>query len=45
MDETKVVINPKEGIIGLQCPVDLVRYYLDAYQPAIPLAGLYSREF
>ena len=45
MGETKVVINPKEGIIGLQGPVDFVRHYLDAYQPAIHLAGLYSREF
>ena len=35
MDEARVVINIKEGIIELQGPVDFVRHYLDAYQPAI----------
>ena len=40
MDEAKVVINLKEGIIELQGPVDFVRHYLDAYQPAI--TGLQS---
>ncbi len=35
MDEAKVVINLKEGIIELQGPVDFVRHYLDMYQPAI----------
>jgi len=35
MDEAKVVINLKEGIIELQGPVDFVRHYLDTYQPAI----------
>lgn len=35
MDEAKVVINIKEGIIELQGPVDFVRRYLDKYQPAI----------
>jgi len=41
MDEAKVVINLKEGIIELQGPVDFVRHYLDTYQPAIKgLQGL-----
>jgi hypothetical protein len=41
MDEAKVIINLKEGIIELQGPVDFVRHYLDAYQPAITgLQGL-----
>jgi len=35
MDEARVVINLKEGIIELQGPVDFVRHYLDMYQPAI----------
>jgi len=35
MDEARVVINLKEGIIELQGPVDFVRHYLDTYQPAI----------
>ena len=35
MDEAKVVINLKEGIIELQGPVDFVRHYLDMYRPAI----------
>ena len=35
MDEAKVIINLKEGIIELQGPVDFVRHYLDTYQPAI----------
>ena len=35
MDEARVVINLKEGIIELQGPVDFVRHYLDAYQFAI----------
>jgi len=35
MDEAKVIINLKEGIIELQGPVDFVRHYLDMYQPAI----------
>ena len=35
MDEARVVINLKEGIIELQGPVDFVRHYLDTYQSAI----------
>ena len=35
MDEARVVINLKEGIIELQGPVDFVRHYLDTYQRAI----------
>ncbi len=35
MDEARVVINIKEGVIELQGPVDFVRHYLDAYQSAI----------
>ena len=41
MNEARVVINLKEGIIELQGPVDFVRHYLDAYQFAIKdLQGL-----
>ncbi len=41
MDEARVVINLKEGIIELQGPVDFVRHYLDMYQSAIEeLQGL-----
>ncbi len=32
MDEAKVVINLKEGVIELQGPVDFVQRYMDAYQ-------------
>ncbi len=35
MDEAKAIINIKEGVIELQGPVDFVRHYLSAYQPAI----------
>jgi hypothetical protein len=35
MDEARVVINLKEGIIEIQGPVDFVRHYFDLYQPAI----------
>jgi len=35
MNEARVVINLKDGIIELQGPVDFVRHYLDTYQPAI----------
>ncbi len=35
MDEAKVVINIKEGIIEMEGPADFVRYCLDTYQPAI----------
>ena len=35
MDEARVVMNLKEGIIELQGPVDFVRHYLDTYQPAV----------
>ena len=35
MDEAKVVMNLKEGIIELQGSVDFVRHYLDVYQFAI----------
>jgi hypothetical protein len=35
MDEARVVINLKEGIIELEGPVDFVRHYLDMYQSAI----------
>ena len=41
MDEARVVINLKEGIVELQGPVGFVRHYLDMYQPAIKgLQGL-----
>ncbi len=41
MNEARVVMNLKEGIIELQGPVDFVRHYLDAYQFAIKeLRGL-----
>ncbi len=35
MDEARVVINIKEGVIELQGPVDFVRHYLDKYQSSI----------
>ena len=35
MDEARVVINLKEGIVELQGPPDFVRHCLDMYQPAI----------
>ena len=35
MDEARVVINLKEGIVELQGPVDFVRHCLDMYQPTI----------
>ena len=35
MDQAKVVINIKEGVIELEGPVDFVRHYLDTYQSAI----------
>ncbi len=35
MDEARVVMNLKGGIIELQGPVDFVRQYLDTYQLAI----------
>jgi hypothetical protein len=35
MDEAKVVINVKEGIIELQGAVGFVRHYLDTYRSAI----------
>jgi hypothetical protein len=35
MDEAKVLIDLKEGIIELQGPVDFVRHYLELYRPAI----------
>ena len=35
MDEARVVINLKEGVIELQGPVDFVRQYLDTYQSVI----------
>jgi hypothetical protein len=35
MDEARVVINLKEGIIELEGPVDFVRHYLDMYQSTI----------
>jgi hypothetical protein len=37
MDEARVVIKLKEGIIELEGPVDFVRHYLDMYQPAMGL--------
>ncbi len=41
MDDARVVINIKEGVIELQGPVDFVRHYLDTYQFAIKeLQGL-----
>ncbi len=41
MDEARVVMNLKEGVIELQGPVDFVRHYLDTYQAAIKeLQGL-----
>ena len=35
MDEAKVVINLKEGIIEVEGPVDFVRHCLDMYGPGI----------
>jgi len=35
MDEARVVINLKEGIVELQGPPDFVRHCLDIYQPTI----------
>ena len=41
MDEARVVINIKKGVIELEGPVDFVRHYLDTYQFAIKeLQGL-----
>ncbi len=41
MDEARVVMNVKEGIIEIQGPVDFVRQYLDTYQlTAKKLRGL-----
>ncbi|MBE0430985.1 MAG: hypothetical protein IBX67_04065 [Dehalococcoidia bacterium] len=41
MEDAKVVINLKEGIIELEGPVDFVRHCLDMYRPAIKgLQGL-----
>jgi hypothetical protein len=41
MDEARVVINLKEGIVDLQGPADFVRHCLDMYGPAIKgLLGL-----
>jgi hypothetical protein len=43
MDEARVVINLKEGIVEVQGPADFVRHCLDMYQPAIRgLLGLPS---
>jgi len=43
MDEARVVINLKEGIVELQGPADFVQHCLDIYQPAIKgLLGLPS---
>jgi hypothetical protein len=43
MDEARLVINLKEGIVELQGPPDFVRHCLDMYQPAIQgLLGLPS---
>jgi len=35
MDEARVVINLKEGIVELQGPADFVQHCLDMYGPAI----------
>lgn len=35
MDDARVVINIKEGVIEIQGPVDFVRQYFDLYQPII----------
>ena len=41
MDEARVVINIKEGIVELQGPADFVQHCLDMYGPAIKgLLGL-----
>ncbi|MFP3897948.1 MAG: hypothetical protein ACLFVD_01340 [Dehalococcoidia bacterium] len=41
MDEARVVINLKEGIVELQGPADFVQHCLDMYGPAIKgLLGL-----
>ena len=41
MDEARVVINLKEGIVELQGPADFVQHCLDTYGPAIKgLLGL-----
>ena len=43
MDEARVVINLKDGIVELQGPPDFVRHCVDMYQPAIQgLLGLPS---
>jgi len=43
MDEARVVINLKEGIVELQGPADFVQHCLDMYGPAIRgLLGLPS---
>jgi len=41
MDEARVVINLKEGIVELQGPADFVKHCLDMYRPTIQrLQGL-----
>jgi hypothetical protein len=35
MEEARVLIDLKEGVIELQGPVDFVRHYLEIYQPSI----------
>ena len=35
MEEARVVIDLKEGVIELQGPVDFVRHYLEIYQRSI----------
>ncbi|MBI2860155.1 MAG: hypothetical protein HYX91_01450 [Chloroflexi bacterium] len=39
MDQARVIIDLKEGIIELEGPVDFVRHYLETYQPATKPAG------
>jgi hypothetical protein len=39
MDEARVVIDLKEGVIELEGPVDFVQHYLEEYRPAIKRLG------
>jgi hypothetical protein len=35
MEEARVMIDLKEGIIELEGPIDFVRHYLEMYRPAV----------
>ena len=43
MEEARVVIDLKEGIIELEGPVDFVRHYLEMYQPSVKGLQVSSR--